>query len=115
MSQGDWIGYQTGGLQGEDFLRELKPLEEGHLRVPFFLVHGRHDNWMTVARALEILESAEGPKEHLIIEEEPVFSAQQVVTHTMPVAEQLHWVRHRAADWIADQFAEITARRKESR
>jgi hypothetical protein len=36
----------------------------------------------------------------MVIDTEPVFSTQQLVTHTMPVGEQLHWIRHIAADWI---------------
>ena len=58
---------------------------------------------MALDMAMEFYDRAQGQKEKLIVENTPVFSNQQAVTHTMPVAEQLHWVKHLAADWIADR------------
>lgn len=100
MQQGEWCNFQIG-ISGADFLEEMRPLAEGALTCPYFFIHGRHDNWMTLDTALAFYDRAQGPKQKLIIENAPVFSNQQRVTHTMPVGEQLHWVKHLAADWIA--------------
>jgi dienelactone hydrolase len=102
MKQGEWYNYQTGGVPAADFLAEMQNLEAGELSCPFLFIHGEHDNWMTIASAIQLYDRAKGEKEKIIITEEPVFSNQQIVTHTMPVGEQLHWVRHAAADWIKD-------------
>ncbi|MFZ6029182.1 MAG: alpha/beta hydrolase [Chloroflexota bacterium] len=101
MKQGAWYDFQTGGLPAEDFMGEMKTLEEGAISCPYLFIHGKYDNWMTLDAATTFYERATGEKEKLVIEEVPVFSNQQVVTHTMPVGEQLHWVKHFAADWIA--------------
>jgi fermentation-respiration switch protein FrsA (DUF1100 family) len=101
MRQGEWYNFQTGGVPGDQFLQEMGGLAEGTLECPYLFIHGKHDNWMTLDSALAFFDRATGEKEKLIIEEPPVFSNQQMVTHTMPVGEQLHWVKHYAADWIA--------------
>ncbi|MBN1887126.1 MAG: alpha/beta hydrolase [Thermoflexales bacterium] len=100
MRQGGWYDFQTGGLPAEQFRQEMQALAEGDLACPYFFIHGRHDNWMSLDSATAFYDRAQGPKEKLIIENTPVFSNQQAVTHTMPVGEQLHWVKHVAADWI---------------
>ncbi|HEX3044783.1 MAG TPA: prolyl oligopeptidase family serine peptidase [Bacillota bacterium] len=102
MKQGEWYNYQTGDIPGSDFLAEMQSLEAGELTCPYLFIHGEHDNWMTIASAMQLFDRAKGEKDKIIIAEEPVFSNQQIVTHTMPVGEQLHWVRHVAADWIKD-------------
>jgi dienelactone hydrolase len=102
MKQGDWYNYQTGGIPGPDFLAEMEHLEAGELSCPYLFIHGEHDNWMTITSAMKLFDRAKGEKEKIIIAEAPVFSNQQIVTHTMPVGEQLHWIRHTAADWIKD-------------
>jgi dienelactone hydrolase len=101
MKQGMWYNFQTGGLKTEEFMQQMKELEDGEINCPYMLIHGRNDNWMTLDAAMELYNNAHGEKEKIIIEEEPVFSNQQVVTHTMPVGEQLHWIRYVAADWLA--------------
>ena len=103
MRQGEWYNFQTGGVPGEQFLHEMRGLAEGTLECPYLFIHGRHDNWMTLDTAMAFYDRAQGQKEKLIIENTPIFSNQQAVTHTMPVGEQLHWVKHVAADWIAAQ------------
>lgn len=100
MRQGEWYNFQTGGVPAAEFLQEMDGLTQGVLNVPYLFIHGRHDNWMPLETAQVYCDRAQGPKEVLIIENTPVFSNQQVVTHTMPVGEQLHWVKHYAADWI---------------
>lgn len=104
MRQGEWYSYQTGGVSTDDFMNEMKALEEGSINCPYLFIHGKYDNWMTIELATKLYDKAQGEKEKIIIEEEPVFSNQQIVTHTMPVGEQLHWVRHVAADWAAVHF-----------
>jgi dienelactone hydrolase len=101
MRQGEWYDFQTGGVPSDQFLQEMQGLAEGSLACPYLFVHGRHDNWMSLDAAMVFYDRAKDRKEKLIIENVPVFSNQQVVTHTMPVGEQLHWVRHVTADWIA--------------
>jgi dienelactone hydrolase len=103
MRQGAWYDFQTGGVPSDRFLQEMRGLAEGALECPYFFIHGRHDNWMTLDAAMAFYDRAQGHREKLIIENAPVFSNQQAVTHTMPVGEQLHWVKHVAADWIASQ------------
>jgi dienelactone hydrolase len=104
MKQGEWYNYQNGGVPCDDFLAEMKGLEAGILDCPLLLMHGKYDNWMTLELAMNLYDKAQGEKEKIIIEETPVFSNQQVVTHTMPVGEQLHWLRHVAADWMASRL-----------
>ncbi len=103
MRQGEWFDFQTGGVPDDQFLQEMRGLAEGALECPYLFIHGRHDNWMTLDSAMAFYDRALGQKEKLIIENTPVFSNQQAITHTMPVGEQLHWVKHLAADWIASQ------------
>lgn len=81
-------------------MAEMRELEEGAVSCPFLFIHGKNDNWMTLETALEMYQRASAAKDKIIIEAEPVFSNQQLVTHTMPVGEQLHWLRHVAADWM---------------
>lgn len=100
MKQGEWYNYQTGKTPAEDFLEEMRNLEKGTLKRPLLFIHGKHDNWMSLEAATKFFDKAQAEKEKIIIEEEAVFSNQQVITHTMPVGEQLHWVKHYAADWI---------------
>jgi dienelactone hydrolase len=101
MKQGEWVNFQTGGIPAADFMEEMRLLEEGKPQCPYFFIHGEHDNWMTLASAMQFFDKAQGEKERLIIAEQPVFFGRQAVTHAMPVGEQLHWVRHVVGDWIA--------------
>jgi dienelactone hydrolase len=104
MKSGDWYDLQTGGKKAEVLIAELGLRDSDHVACPFFLVHGKHDNWMTLERAMELHTRATSPRrEVLVVEDEPVYSSGQVVTHTMPVGEQLGWVAPLVADWIAEQ------------
>ncbi|HEY9062721.1 MAG TPA: alpha/beta hydrolase [Pseudobacteroides sp.] len=100
MKKGEWYDFQTGGKAADEFLNEMSILAQGTINCPYLFVHGKHDNWMTFEKAEKLYEMAQGVKEQIIIEEEPVFSNSQVVTHTMPVGEQIHWIKHTAADWM---------------
>ncbi|KNY28043.1 alpha/beta hydrolase [Pseudobacteroides cellulosolvens] len=100
MKKGEWYDFQTGGKAADEFLDEMSTLAEGSIKCPYLFIHGKHDNWMTYDKAIKLYEMALGEKEKIIVEEEPVFSSSQVVTHTMPVGEQIHWIRYSAADWM---------------
>ncbi|HEX9061991.1 MAG TPA: alpha/beta hydrolase [Clostridia bacterium] len=100
MKQGEWFNYQTGNMKADDFMNELKDLEDSSVYCPFLFVHGEGDNWMTLESAMSLYEKASNEKEKIIITEEPVFSNDQIVTHTMPVGEQLHWIKLVVADWM---------------
>lgn len=100
MKQGEWHNFQVGEVNNDDFMKEMSTLEEGELICPFYFIHGENDNWVKLEVANRMYDRARGEKEKLIITEEPAFSKQQVVTHTMPVGEQLHWIRHVVADWV---------------
>jgi dienelactone hydrolase len=102
MKRGKWYDLQTGGVAPEAFLTDMAGLEQGALDCPFLFIHGTHDNWMSLERASALFERARGTKKKIVIDTVPVFSTGAAVTHTMPVGEQLHWVKHVAADWIAE-------------
>lgn len=104
MKQGDWYKVQTGNLPGHEFMMEMQHFVTGNIQVPYLFVHGKHDNWMTLEMASQFLDRALGEKEKIIIDEKPVFSNEQVVTHTMPVGEQMHWIKLVVADWVAERM-----------
>lgn len=105
MKQGETFNLQTGdGNTAEHFLDDMAALENGALSCSFLFVHGKYDNWMTLEMAQVLYDKATGKKDKIIIEEAPVFSTQQIVTHTMPVGEQLHWLRIVAADWMVNEL-----------
>ncbi|MBN2529628.1 MAG: alpha/beta hydrolase [Deltaproteobacteria bacterium] len=105
MRQGEAFKTQIGDMSPAVFLSEMKALERGTIACPFLFIHGVHDNWMTLEAASAFYNRASGPKEKVIIEDTPVFSNQGSITHAMPVGEQLHWLRHVAADWMVKQLA----------
>lgn len=105
MKQGEWYNYQTGSAPALDFIKEMDLGEHEKAECPYFMVHGEHDNWMKLSSAQELFERVTAPKEALIIDEKPVFSTEFGFTHTMPVGEQMHWVKHAAADWIVRQVS----------
>lgn len=100
MKQGPWTSYQVDCSSGFEFYKEMAELEKGELECPYLFIHGKYDNWMAIQNAMKLFEKARGKKEKIIIEEEPVYSNNQAITHTMPVGEQLHWIRHIVADWM---------------
>lgn len=104
MKSGAWHELQTGGKSEPELYAELGWRDSFAIGCPFFMVHSKHDNWMTLERARVLYEHATSPnRELLVIEEEPAYSTDQIVTHTMPVGEQLGWVGPIVADWIAEQ------------
>lgn len=109
MQAGAWFDLQSGGLPAEEFRAQMGLGPDEIVHCPFFMVHGRHDNWMTLDRAMGLFDRAQSAcKETLIIDEAPVFAGDGVFTHAMPVGEQLHWVRAVAADWAVQRLREPT-------
>lgn len=104
MKAGEWATYQYGESQVENFIESMKVLEEGKLKAAYLFIHGAHDNWMTLETAEKLYSSAQGYKEKIIINETPVYSIQQSITHTMPVGEQMHWIKYVIADWMKEQL-----------
>lgn len=103
MKQGPAYNFQTGGANLEEFLAEMGLEDHEKVDVPYYLIHGKHDNWMTIESAMKLYENTTGKKELLVIDDDPVYYQGIKVTHTMPVGEQLHWVKNIYADWIKEQ------------
>ena len=107
MRSGPWVDLQTGGVDGESFIATMGPAQTDAPAVPFFVVHGRHDNWMTWEAANALLSRVRHERRDLLtIEDEPVVTGGNATTHAMPVGEQMHWVVPVVADWMADRARE---------
>ncbi len=110
MRSGTWLQFQIGGVDPDAFIAQMGPAPSDTPRVPFFLVHGRHDNWMTWDSAHSLLERVEHSRRDLLtIESEPVITGGNTTTHAMPVGEQMHWVVPVVADWVLDRVLELRA------
>ena len=108
MRNGEWYNYQTGGADPDVFKKEMGREPDEILSCPFFIAHGKYDNWMTIDDAMELFNITNTDnKKKVIIEDEPVFSRNKAVLHAMPVGEQMHWVRHIFADWISEKVSEL--------
>lgn len=104
MRSGPWLGRQIGNADPDAFIASMVPSPTDRPRVPFLVVHGRHDNWMTWDSARSLLDRTEHPlKELVTVEDEPAVTGGNATTHAMPVGEQMHWVVPMVADWIADR------------
>ncbi|MBN2439796.1 MAG: alpha/beta hydrolase [Spirochaetales bacterium] len=101
MTQGSYYKNLTGGeVAVAEYIKEMSLGEKDAVNCPYFFVHGRNDNWMTLDEAQTLYDRAKGEKKRLIIEEEAVYYNSTKVVHAMPVGEQMHWVKHVIADWI---------------
>lgn len=108
MRSGPWYDLQTGNTSATRFLEEVGWHDEYQIQCPFFMVHSRHDNWMTLERAMALYEHAtSSDRELLIVEEEPAYGGTESVTHAMPVGEQMGWVGPLLADWVAQKLARV--------
>ena len=47
-------------------------------------------------------DKAKGQKQEIIVEDEPVFATKESVMHAMPVGEQMHWIKRKAADFCVE-------------
>jgi dienelactone hydrolase len=102
MRRGDWFDLQVGGKSPTELVAEVGLRDGDRVACPFFLVHGRHDNWMTLERAMLLFEHAHpSQRRMLVVDDEAAYATGQSLTHSMPVGEQLGWVGPLVADWIA--------------
>jgi dienelactone hydrolase len=109
MRSGPWTALQTGGLEAEQFIAQMGPQPTDAPRVPFFMVHGRHDNWMTWDAANALLQRVQHPdRELLTLENPPIVTGGNATTHAMPVGEAMHWVVPLVADWLSDRAHALT-------
>lgn len=106
MKRGKWAAYQHGydECDPNDFIDRMKVLNEGTVDCDFFLIHSADDNWMTTDASLSLLEKANGYKESLEVTDKPAYVSEETIMHAMPVGEQFHWVKHIAADFIAERL-----------
>ena len=101
MKKGRWSSYQYS----DDYLNGMKILEEGTLKADFFMAYSDDDNWMTPESNQELWNKALGYKEKIHITDKPAYVSEETIMHAMPVGEQFHWVKHEAADFIAERIA----------
>ncbi|MDO5147981.1 MAG: alpha/beta hydrolase family protein [Oscillospiraceae bacterium] len=106
MKRGKWAAYQHGydECDPNDLVDRMKVLNEGTVDCDFFLIHSADDNWMTTDASLSLLEKANGYKESLEVTDKPAYVSEETIMHAMPVGEQFHWVKHIAADFIAERL-----------
>jgi dienelactone hydrolase len=100
MKSGAWVEKQIGIVDIDSYLQEMGLKDTDTLECPYFVAYGKYDNWMVEKSTLKLIERVKNTEIKVVtIDESPVFSGQSLVTHTMPVGEQLHWLRHVMADW----------------
>ncbi|SES90569.1 alpha/beta hydrolase [[Clostridium] polysaccharolyticum] len=100
MKQGQWAAFQMD-KPVEQFLDEMEIIGEGCINCDFLLVHSVYDNWMELEKTKLIYEKSQGAKQEIEIEEQPVYATKESVMHAMPVGEQMHWIKRKAADFCA--------------
>ena len=61
---------------------------------------------MDTEASLRLFDKAIGYKEKIYISEKPAYVSEETIMHAMPVGEQFHWVKHLAADFLADRLTE---------
>ena len=105
MKSGKWADFQSGKYEKEeDYYNQMAVLEEGAVSCDYLLAHGQYDNWMGPEACDYMFDKATGFKEKMVMEEPPVFSTKEAITHTMPVGEQMHWLKHDVSDWIVEHL-----------
>lgn len=102
MKRGKWSAYQYG--EYDDYLERMKSIEEGNISCDFLMVHSDDDNWMDTDASVKLYDRAKGYKEHILVEEKPAYASEETIMHAMPVGEQFHWVKHIAADFLAERL-----------
>lgn len=108
MKSGKWFELISGMEDSAAFISEMGLKDSETLSSNFLMIHSEHDNWMTLDMAKEVLyNKATGPKEIVVVSEEPVLTSKDAVTHSMPVGEQMHWSKEILADWITKTVAEL--------
>jgi len=113
MRRGKWAtfehGYDTLGSDDFEetmrrFYKRMAVINDGKVECDFFLIHSNDDNWMSEGASLSLLDRAVGYKESLEIVDKPAYVSEETIMHAMPVGEQFHWVKHIAADFIAERL-----------
>ena len=102
MKRGKWSSFQYA----DDYLEGMKRIEEGTVACDFLMAYSDDDNWMDTDASMRLYNKATGYKEKIYIAEKPAYVSEETIMHAMPVGEQFHWVKHRAADFLADRLAE---------
>lgn len=100
MKKGKWSSYQTD----DNYMEGMKLIEEGTISSDFLMVHSDDDNWMSPEASAKLYEKATGYKEKIQVVEKPAYVSEETIMHAMPVGEQYHWVKHIAADFIAERL-----------
>lgn len=104
MKGGEWYSLQTGNKTEAEIHSEIGWRDSLMVACPFLMIHGKHDNWMTLEHALKLYENASSPlRELVVVEQAPAYSMGQSLLHTMPVGEQIGWTGPLVADWIAER------------
>lgn len=101
MKAGKWAEFQLG-TKVEETMENMKVLTEGNVKSSYLIVRSEYDNWMDLEKTQEIFDKTTGHKEEIIIKDFPVYASKESVMHAMPVGEQLHWVKIKAADFIKE-------------
>ncbi len=104
MKQGKWAEYQMGQQEAEELIRDMAIIEEGQLSCRYLLVHSTYDNWMELSKTKRLFANVVGEKVEIEIEEQPIYATEESVMHAMPVGEQMHWIKRKAADFFKDSF-----------
>ena len=104
MRQGRWATYQMGDISTDDFIQEMSVIAEGNVSCSYLLVHSVYDNWMELEKTQSIYDKSTGDKQEIAIEDEPVYATKESVMHAMPVGEQMHWIKRKAADYCVQAF-----------
>lgn len=105
MKSGAWYDLQTGSANAVEFRQEVGWSDAYRIECPFFMVHSKHDNWMSLERAMVLYDHAtSADRKLLIVEDEPAYASTDSVTHSMPVGEQMCWVGPVVADWVAEKL-----------
>jgi surfactin synthase thioesterase subunit len=84
----------------EDF--RLDKLED-NVTCPVHLFHPEEDNWLDWEQVDVMGKHVEGPLEITQVKGAPVFEG-NVMSHLVPIYEQIHWVLPVAFDWVAEQL-----------
>ncbi len=100
MKRGKWSSYQYS----DNYLEGMAVLEQGEHNVDFLMVYSSDDNWMDDTASQKLIDKAKGYKEIIHIEDKPAYVSEETIMHAMPVGEQYHWVKHIAADFIAERL-----------
>ena len=98
MKTSEWFSFFSGDAPNQIFEQEMSVGDDLIVQCPYLLIHGRHDNWTPLERAMELYQQAIGKKDVLVIEEEAVHESGHATTHTIPVADQFHWAMPVTAD-----------------